>query len=61
MNKLTKIKSAQTTAKKIAMIAALGVSGMTLSGCSLGIDDFVTGITSNLCVFEGTCNGGVRM
>jgi hypothetical protein len=44
-----------------SMILCIGVGSASLTGCSANIDDFITGITSNVCVFSGTCNGSTFM
>jgi DNA-binding response OmpR family regulator len=61
MKLIQSAKKATSKSAKLLMVSALGFSSLTLTGCDVGIDDFVTGITSNLCVFEGKCNGSTRM
>ena len=41
---------------KLLAVLAVGSASLSVTGC-----DLVTGITSNLCVFEGKCNGSTKM
>jgi hypothetical protein len=61
MNMIKKTIQASPKVGKVLLVGAFGLSTLGLTGCSANIDDFVTGITSNVCVFSGGCNGSTRM